>query len=188
MSTEREVLNPATGGETTMAQAIALDPEEIKKIRADKKARFARVLERGMVADRLAVENLPENLYGEWVPNDKAEIFRMQVLGFKVDDKYAIDRALHDKGDNQSIVGDCVFMICEREDKDIIDEIRREKFQALNGKPGAVTKAQGEEKEFTGQTRGLNIGPVVEESTQRQARKADLESALARANAGTVVR
>ena len=186
MSTEREVTIPS-GGTTTMSEAIAQDPEELKKIRADKKTRFARILERGMVADRLAVE-LPGNLYGEWVANDKSEIYRMQLLGFKIDDTYAVDRALHDKGDGQSVVGDTVFMVCAREDREIMEEIRREKYQALNGKPGTVTKAQGEEKEFTGSTKTLGIGPVVEESTSRQVRKADLEAALAQTQRGTVVK
>lgn len=186
MSTERTVHDPKTGEDKTMSEAVAQDPAEIKRLRAEKKAKIMRVLERGQVVDRLQVE-LPGNLYGEWIPDDKQEIARMQLLDFWVDDKYATQRALHDKGDGRSIMGDTVFMVCERETKEIIDEIRREQFEVRNGKPGAVTKSQGEEKEFASQTKTLGIGPVVEESTTRQVRRDQIAAALNKVNQGTVV-
>lgn len=186
MSTEREVHNPLTGTETTMEAAIQQDPAEIKRLRAEKKAKILRILERGQVVDRLQVE-LPDGLHGEWVPDDKQEIARMQLLDFWVDDKYAAQRALHEKGDGRSVIGDTVFMVCERETKEIIDEIRRDQFEVRNGKPGAVTKSQGEEKEFATQTKTLGIGPVVEESSTRQVRKEQIEAALKQVSQGTVV-
>lgn len=185
MSIERTVTDIASGTEISMEEAIKLDPEETKKLRAEKKARFARILERGMVADRLAVE-LPDNLYGEWVPNDKSEIYRMQLLGFKIDTEYATKRALHSEGDGKSVIGDTVFMTCAREDKDILEEIRRENFVAMNGKPGEV-KSQQEEKEYATQSRTIGM-PVIEESVSRTARKEQLESALAATRKGTIVR
>lgn len=186
MSEEREVHNPATGATTTLSEAVKSDPAELKRIRAEKKAKIMRILERGQVVDRLQVE-LPDNLYGEWIPDDKQEIARMQLLGFEVDNKYAVERALHEKGDGRSVIGDTVFMVTDKETKEIIDEIRRDQYEIRNGKPGAALKSQGEEKEFAAQARPLGIGPIVEESNTRQVRKEQIEAALKTQAQGQVV-
>ncbi|HEX9430476.1 MAG TPA: hypothetical protein VF944_08875 [Candidatus Bathyarchaeia archaeon] len=185
MSIERTVVDPSSGAEFPMSEAIKSDPKEIQKLRAEKKAKLARILERGMIADRLTVD-LPPEVHGEWVPNDKSEIYRMKMLGFKIDDEFAVKRALHDEGDGRSIVGDTVFMTCDRETKDIIDEIRRDNFERMNGKPGATTKRQKEESEFKAQSEAIGM-PVIEESASRAARKADLEAALQKVNEGVKV-
>lgn len=185
MSTEREVVDVATGATLPMSEAIKADPAEFQRLRAEKKARLARILERGMVADRLAVE-LPADVYGEWVANDPSEIYRMKILGFEIDREYATSRALHSEGDGKSIVGDTVFMICDRDTKDLLDEIRRENFEAMNGKPGSKTvRRQAEEREFRVASETVGM-PVVEESVSRTARKAELEAALSKANQGQI--
>lgn len=166
-----------------MTAAVALDPAETQRIRKEKKARLARILDRGMVADRLSVE-LPHDKHGEWIPNDKAEIYRMQALGFWVDKEYATKRALHDQGDGASVVGDAIFMVCEKENKEILDEIRRENYEAINGRPGAVRGSQREEKDAAANIRRIGM-PIVEESRERQARKADLVAALSANQEGT---
>lgn len=176
MSEERQVIDPK-GGEVSLSEALKTDLEEHKKLRAEKKAKLARILDRGVVADRLSVD-LPSELYGEWVVNEKSEIHRMQTLGFKIDTQYAKAHALHDQGDDRAIVGDTVFMVCDRETKDILDEIRRENYERVNGKPGEERKGQAEEREFSEPTKGLHIGPVVEESRERVVRKEQLEAAL----------
>lgn len=189
MSTEREVTDIGTGQQMSMAQAIALDPEDVKRLRAERKTHLRSVLERGIVADRLKVD-LPPTLHGEWVLNVKEEIYRMQLLGFQIDTEFAPKRALHDHGDGMSVIGDTVYMTCPMEDREIMEEIRREQFEAANGKPGQ-TRSQKEEREFTAQTRTLRIGPTVEESTARSVRKAEIESALQQsrqAQAGTVIK
>ena len=178
MSEEREVLDTATGRMISLAEAIKTDVPANVETRRQRKARLARVLERGVVGDRLQVE-LPPNVYGEWVPNDKSEIFRMQSLGFEIDTEYAPKRALHDQGDGRSVVGDAVFMTCDRETKDILEEIRRENFERANGNPDDPTAEQLEEREFATQNSKIGM-PVVEESKQRQARKEHLEAVLQR--------
>lgn len=175
---ERTVVNPATGAELTMSEALAQDPEEIKRIRAARKAKLAQVLERGIVADRLQVP-LPDSVYGEWVVNDKAEIYRMQGLGFEVDTTYAKQRALHNEGDDRSIVGDVVFMTCDKETHNLIEEVRREKYVAMNGKQAS---ADSENTEFKAAVDKIGM-PVIEESSSRRARKADIEAAITAANA-----
>jgi hypothetical protein len=176
MSEQRVVTDLQTGREISLSEAMSKDPDEYKRLRAERKARFSRVLERGMIADRLQVD-LPATLWGEWVPNDKQSIYEKQLLGFVVDREYATKRALHDQGDNMSIVGDCVFMIQDVEDHNLLEEIRRENFEAANGKPGQTARLQGEEKEFMAQSRTIGM-PTIEESASKAARKADLESAV----------
>lgn len=185
MSEERSVQDPSGQGEMTMTAAVALDPAETQRLRAEKKARLARILDRGMVADRLSVE-LPPDKHGEWIPNDKSEIYRMQTLGFWVDKEYATKRALHDQGDGASVVGDAIFMVCEKENKEILDEIRRENYEAINGKPGTVRGSQREEKDAAANLRKIGM-PVVEESRERQARKQELAAVLKANQEGTGV-
>ena len=167
MSREREVVEVAT---TATAPDVPL-----VESREQKKARFASVLDRGIVGDRLRVD-LPDGLYGEWVPNDQMEVFRMETLGFKIDTEYARKRVLHSKGDAASYVGDCVYMTCPKENKEIIDEIRTEQYQRLNG----PKSKQKEERDYSKQAETLQevgIRPMVESSINA-ARKTDLEAAL----------
>lgn len=182
MSEQRTVISST--GEMTQAEAVEKDSEEHKKLRAQRKATLIRVLERGQVADRLQVD-LPPELYGEWVPNDKMSIYEKELLGFKVDTEYAPKRRLHDQGDNSSVIGDAIFMTCTKEDHEIHEEIRRENYEALNAKPGSFTAPQREEKEFSADQRTIGM-PVVQESRNRVARKAEIETALARIAAARV--
>lgn len=178
MSTERAVQTPIGAGNITT--------EEIKATmsRTEKKARAARILDRGITADRTMVENLPSNLHGEWVANDPLEIHRMKILGFQIDDKYAIKRALHSEGgDSMSIVGDAVFMITDKENKEVIDEVRYEQYIRMHGtraQKAELNLAQDgvkEEKEFKAQVGAIDL-PIIEESKITQARKDEITDAL----------
>ena len=184
MSEQREVIDTATGREMSLTEALEKDPEEYKRLRAEKKARFSRVLERGMIADRLQVD-LPPTLWGEWVPNDKQSIYEKEMLGFFIDTEYATKRALHDQGDGRSIVGDCIFMTQDIEDHQLLEEIRRENFEAANGKPGQTARLQSEEREFAGMSRTIGM-PTIEESRHKSARKSELEQALRATQQGQV--
>jgi len=180
MSEQREITN--VGGSAISTEA-ALADDVNKLTRSERKARFVRVLDRGIVADRLKI-NLPSDVHGEWVANDKSEIYRMQLLGFKVDTQYAKQHALHDQGDDTAVVGDTIFMVCDRETKEILDEIRRENFEAINGKPGQTHGSQREEKDAAAAIARTGM-PIVEESRERAVRKADLEAALQKNAEGT---
>ena len=178
MPIERDIATFA--GDITLKDAQERDPEDIKRLRADKKSRYARILDRGMIHDRLHVD-LPEHLHGEWVSNDRISIIEMETLGFSIDRTHAAKMPVNrnDQGDGTAVIGDTIFMVCEKEDKEILDEIRREAFIAANGKPGDVRKSQREEKEFAASNQTLGL-PVIEESRERTARKADIEAALRR--------
>lgn len=171
---EREVVSPTGSVESTLTE----EQIHTSMSRAEKRARVLRVLERGIVADRTTVENLPPHLHGEWVSRDLMDIERMRALGFWIDDKYAVKRALHSDGTNSSVVGDTVYMVCLKEDKQLIDEIRYEQYIRMHGSP-AEKQAAGikEEKEFKTQMEGSGL-PVIEESKLTHARKDELVAAL----------
>lgn len=145
--------------------------------REQRKARLATVLERGYVADRLKVD-LPDDKYGEWVPDDPAEVHRMEILGFEIDSQYGLKRSLHGDATPMTKIGDVVFMVTSKENKELLDEIKEEQFERRHGKPGdEVRKTQGEEKEFTSPAHQIGV-PVIEESTTKVARKAEIEAVL----------
>jgi hypothetical protein len=146
------------------------------------RARIVDVLERGLVGKRMHVD-LPKGLYGEWVHNSKEEIYRMESLGYVIDDKHATSRALHSEGDNKSIVGDVVFMVCDQDTKDLIDAARREQFDRIHGKPGT---RKTEETEFAKTVAGQTPLGVVNESRETVVSGSDIKQSLsAAANATT---
>lgn len=114
-----------------------VDPKTLERIekaeRGELKAKLAAILDRGIVEDRLRVE-VPDNMHQEWVRNDPIEIRRLQSLGFMIDDVYAPSRAIHSDGTSSAIVGDVISMICPREIKEVIDEIRLEQIIKQNAK------------------------------------------------------
>lgn len=125
------------------------------------KNRVAEVYERGVVGDRLHVD-LPPELVGQWVPNDQQAIFRMESMGFIIDKKFAPARRLHDKGDGASYVGDVVHMIAPRIVRDVIDEVKRDRYQRVNAPKGGKQK---EEKDFEAQQQTVSsagIGTIAE--------------------------
>lgn len=153
-----------------MVLQAPLTPEE----RALRKARLAVQLDRGMIQDRLSVP-LPADVHGEWVRNDALEIHRLETLGFKVDTEFAKARALHSDGSNAAVVGDVIFMITSRENKEIIDEIRHEQFLAQN-----APRKSKEEKDFEAKMQAELGGavPAFTESRTTGARRENIEAAL----------
>ncbi|KKM76313.1 hypothetical protein LCGC14_1381440, partial [marine sediment metagenome] len=59
-----------------------LTDEEKAEKRKIRRARLATILERGRTVDRLHVE-LPEDVHGEWVPNEQKDILHYESLGFE---------------------------------------------------------------------------------------------------------
>lgn len=149
--------------------------EEKKESRVAKKARLAQVLERGMVGVRLEVD-LPDNLVGQWVPKDEAEIHRMEALGYRLDREHATARRLHDGGDGLSYVGDVVHMIADRETREIIDELKRERYMKMND-----PKLQKEERDFKNLTQ-KNLGDAgirtIDESQSHSVKRDEIAAAL----------
>jgi hypothetical protein len=169
MSTERDVEH------TIVVDTANTKSDDFKNLdRAGRKARLATVLERGMTADRLSVK-LPDDLYGEWVANDPMEIARLQSMGFELDTEYAPKRALHGSGSSEARVGDVVFMITGKETKELMDEIRRDKYEEAHGRP----KKQKEETEFkSGMAEDAAGVKTITESAASSANYDQLKQAL----------
>lgn len=138
MSSQNNVIN--LNKSTNAPPKPKLTDEE----KATLKAKVTRVLERGLLADRLSVE-LPDGLYGEWVHDDPVEIDRMRTMGFEIDVEYATKNALHTDGTGKAKVGDTVFMIANTEVKSVIDEARHELYERNHGKYN-----KKEESEYSG--------------------------------------
>ena len=155
-----------------------LTPEE----RARRKAMIVTALERGVINDRMKVE-LPPELHGEWVRRDAFEIEQMRRLGFEIDTKYATSRALNTDGTGAAFVADVVHMITPRENKELIDEVKHEKFLEMHSKKGK----DKEEKEYASGVRAETSGiiPTDLESRTREARKEDISAALQAMDAQT---
>ena len=179
MSEERPVLHiPKMGGTQTIgvtkAREIASNIDELTD--AELEARLTRVLERGIIIDRTTID-LPDDMYGEWVCDDGPEIVRMQLMGFEVDKKYAVDRSSHADGTGGiAKIGDIVFMTCSRRVKETIERVRKRIYDRANPKKGS----QREEKDFKqsmGSIKEAHL-PVTDESVQVEANEAAIIAAL----------
>lgn len=179
MSEERSVMHiPKVGGTETIglskAREIATNIDDLTD--AELEARLARVLERGIIVDRTTVD-LPEGVYGEWVCDEGPEIVRMQLMGFEIDDKYAVERSSHADGTGGTAkIGDIIFMTCPQRVKDTIEIVRKRMYDRANPKQGS----QKEEKDFKqlmGNIREAHL-PVTDESVQSEANEAAILAAL----------
>lgn len=174
---ERTVIRQ--GNEQTGSQAEArskMTPEE----RAKRKALLIQAFDRGVVHDRLTVP-LPADMHGEWCRNDPMEIDRLRTLGFEVYQSDGSRRGLHSDGTGALIVADAIFMTTPRENKEVIDEIRMERFMQANGKPGDRKAKTREEKEFEAQALRDSGGivPVISESsTEGRINREEVKAAL----------
>lgn len=195
MSEERTATVISEGG-ATISKVVT--EEQKVETRTAKKARLARVLERGFVGDRTVVDNLPPNLHGEWIARDVMAMERAKSLGFWVDTEYAPKRSLHSEGDRgQAIIGDTIFMVCLKEDKQLIDEIRYEQYirqhgtkeekLSLDRKLGEEEgNLQREEKSFNTQVTSELGMPVIDPSKisadagAKTVRKNELLAALSK--------
>ncbi len=161
-----------TGNDPISADML---PEVAPETRAEKRARLIQIYERGVVGDRLHVD-LPPDKVGQWVVNDTMAIHRMEGIGYQVDREFAPKRKLHDKGDGASYVGDVVYMVADRETREIIDEIKAERYERLNN-----PRRQKEETDFEAANRVANssagIG-TLNESKAHIAKKSEIEKAL----------
>ncbi len=152
--------------------------QERIKLKNEAKAKLVSVLSRGVLIDRQNVD-LPPEVYGEWVPNDKTEIYRMEALGFKIDTEYACKRALHEGGEGgPSIIADTVFMTCPSYVKEVIEEIRVENYEAANSPRGGKQK---EERDFDNEAATVGL-PTQMKSRIDNVNTEDIRAAITAKN------
>ena len=177
MSEERPVLHvPKMGATQTIginkAREIAENKEELTD--AELEAKLTRVLERGIIIDATTVD-LPPGVYGEWVSDEAAEISRMQILGFEIDTKYAVDRSMNAEGeDGIARIGDVIFMTCPQRVRDMTEKVRKQLYDRANPKAGS----QREEQEFKSSMKAGTSIPVIDESVASQVDEAGILAAL----------
>lgn len=138
--------------------------------REELEIRIARVLERGMLSERLQVE-LPDGMYGEWVADDPVEIYRMKSMGFEEDIKYATASALHTDGSGRAKVGDTIFMTAPRLVKDVIDSVSRKKYEQSHG------KKKTEEEKYT-ELINMQGTPVINKSNSQVVDGKDISMSM----------
>lgn len=127
----------------------------IPETKAQKKARLAAVLDRGFVNYRLQTDRiLPKDTYGQWVRNDANEIANYEALGFEV---YKGDGG-NKAQDGTHRVGDVILMYTSKEQKELLDEVQRDKYNRVHG----LRTSQIEEENFKRNVREDGITPVVE--------------------------
>lgn len=155
-----------------LSASSAVTPEE----RARRKAYIVQALERGVINDRMSVP-LPNDLYGCWVRRDQMEIDHMKRMGFRIDTEFATQRALHTDGTGAAFVGDVVHMVTEKWNKELIDEVKQERFLQHHSKTGKKDK---EEKDFASGTSAETDGviPTMNESRTRELRKGEIAAAM----------
>lgn len=153
--------------------------------RAEKKARVAVVLDRGITNDRLHIPDMPKHLHYEFHPNDPGELARLSAAGFWVPTAKELgitDRSLHGDGSNAIIVGDSVCVVCLKEDYEIIEEVRQERFKKANGDPSLRrrTAQAGDmpEGESAEQDKVIRSSPTITESVEQTIDANELSSQL----------
>lgn len=169
----RSSMNHDNDGPVRELDASAAEaPKPTSASREERKARMIQILERSPVQDQLNVK-LPADKYGEWVRNNPMEINRMQALGFQVDRQYASSNALHGGTGDEAVIGDVIFMTCEKDTKELIDEIRHDRFLKANGK-------RKEEEELKRNIRGGTDGeiPAIVEGSERPLTPEGLAAAV----------
>lgn len=177
---EREIITASGATRELTEEDRVKATEAAKQIRADKKARFARILERGVLVDRLAVD-LPPDLHGEWVPLDQVD--RWLAMGFENGAHHVPklnNRALHGAADGYVHVGDVVFLTLPKEDKELYEEVRLENYVRMHGSTADKKEiSQREEKEFESllhaEAREL---PVVEDGSAKAAKREEIRESL----------
>lgn len=146
---------------------------EADKARNDKKARIAEVLDRGVVGDRLRVE-VKDGMHYEWPHKD--DITRMASLGFRVatkDDVITENASMHDTADGKIRIGDTVLMVCDKETKELLDEVKAERKSVAHAPKGGKQK---EEREFESAVDVTTVGKAA--SRVNTAKATDITSAL----------
>lgn len=159
--------------DTTKGTSASGQITDAEKVRAGRKARLAEVLDRGVVGDRLRV-TIAEGLHYEWPHRD--DITRMGSLGFRLatpEDVLSKDASLHDTGDGKIRIGDTVLMVCDKETKELIDEVKAER-KAIAHAP--KKGKQKEERDFEAAV-DITSAPIVG-SKLNSAKASDITSAL----------
>lgn len=147
-----------------------LQDELNKRIEARKQLKAnlrVNLLDRAAVTTALDLSFLPPHLSGQWVRNETLRINDLRALNYEVY-KDNVNRGLHDaNADGSIVVGDLILMTCTKENREIIDELRREEYNQRHGKPGD-NRPQLEERAFIADQQTL-VGTHIGTSNESRA-------------------
>lgn len=153
---------------TDVRAGINPSPEEVIEYRA----RLARIYDRGMVIDRLKVDGMPPEWYGEWHSGDELTRAAMDLKGFIVDTEFAPKSKLHDSGNLEGKAGDVIHYVMPRWKKIEMDKLIAKRYAENHSNK----RQQKEEKDFSTAQSSIGmdsrIGSSVEEKTGPQIQEA----------------
>ena len=139
-------------------------PEEAEEIRKKQKARFAQVLTRGLLNERLRVvveDGTPAGRKGKLVLDAKDKILQYENLGYEFNYREGAT-GLNATSDGRIRVGDLVLMTVSDEDYSILDEIRTEKVkQKLSMARDEYHRRAGEAGQEEGVSEDRSVTQVV---------------------------
>lgn len=168
MSIQRETANDWVKGAKSEAEILKEQELEldVKKYRA----RFASILDRGIVAQRLALPpGIDPSKHYEFIPLDSMSQSDARLLGFtptKVTAEPGSPESLHSTATGDYIVGDVMLMEIPKVYKQVIDEVTRERIEAKHGKPGQVNSEQREERQMKSDFQKTVGLPTIDEPSK----------------------
>ena len=124
---QREAIRTPSKRVSDSIRKFDVTPQEAKK-RAQKKAKIAQLLKRGMVNDLLVVDDLPDDRRAVFVRDTEQDVSKYQALGYRIETEYGQKRLDHDPGTRVRIA-DSVLMTTDRENYEMILEVRAEMLQ-----------------------------------------------------------
>ena|SRR3990167_3122919 len=128
--------------------------------KAVRKAKIASVLARGITTVNLDTSFLGDDRYGQWVPDNSQEVSRLKSMGFEVFHGEHPNK-LHSASDGTVRVGDVLLMVASKETKELIDEVMRDRSNAVHN----PSKGQVEERSFKQSVDG-GIVPIVQSTVE----------------------
>ena len=119
--------------ETSQIEDPEPTPEEAEEIRAQKKARIAQVMSKGMLNEKLKSvfdAFVPEGYSGKFVRYSEESVIRYQNLGFGFTYSKEVDKdSVHGSAEGFVKVGDVILMTITLEDLSILHEVKMETIQ-----------------------------------------------------------
>ena len=106
-------------------QEDEMSSDEAKRLYAEKKARIAQILERGVISEKITIRDGDPGLYYVWIRTREEDIDKFSALGFVIETKAG--QRIHPTGDGKRVIGDVVLMSIPMEEHDIIEEVKEDR-------------------------------------------------------------
>jgi hypothetical protein len=134
------------------------DMYTIPETKSQKVARLAQILDRGVINQRLNPKGLPDDLVGQWMPDDPNENTRMELLGFVDGSKYVSENATSKSGTGVARVGDVRYWVIPKEEHELIEAAQEQ----LKARKHGDRYNQIEEKTLLNENAGPDIKQLAE--------------------------